>query len=101
MLSLNFKCAMAHYGLGVVFRKRRELPLALDHYRYSLALDLDGKEGHVWNNIGQTLFLLGREAEGILHLKKAVRINATEAKLRRDLEHHLECVSRSKQVPSL
>lgn len=86
VLKIHYQSPLAHYGLGVVHRKRGHLLSALDHYRASLALDSSGKKGHVWNNLGQTLALLGRPEEGLAFLGHASALVPQDEKLRRDVD---------------
>ncbi len=73
VLKLDPKVPEAYNYMGVVFKKEKRLPEALQAFQK--AVQLDSTYYQAWNNAGYTLFLLNRFNEAKSYLQKALQLN--------------------------
>ena len=78
--------ALAHYGIGVVYRKIGRIDEAMESYKHSLDLDPKGKDGAVWNNMGSALSVLGKHHAALEHYSRAMQIDPGNTKFKDDFE---------------
>jgi TolB-like protein/DNA-binding SARP family transcriptional activator/Tfp pilus assembly protein PilF len=67
----------AHFTTGILQRLRGQYPQALDSYQRSVELNPSNAAGYA--HIGHTLVQMGRAAEGIEHIRYALRLSPRDA----------------------
>jgi len=75
--------ARGHYNLAETYRRKGDLPRALDRYRAALGLDPAYPDAQV--NLGNTLVALGRAGEGLVHLQRGVALAPSDPNARYNL----------------
>lgn len=75
----------AHRRLAdLLARSAERMPEAIDEYEAAIRLGLD--DANLENNLGMLLYLSGRQAEGIAHLKEALRLQPAMPQATANLE---------------